>query len=180
MAIKPEVIFLFLLCLIGVLWRIIGFWKRKAGEAAYAGRTNGRQRQGVRPLLPSGCHGRTSECLPYVLFLTSRAVRGPSSTQAVQVARHTDDFLRTLLPVPVPQAAQRGTTGFLPFTLPVQEWRSSRHRVLQGVHGRPADGWKALPYHVHAVQQLDKIRAAVQTARLVYRQAPSGTDIGAV
>lgn len=36
MPIKPEVIFLLLLCLIGVLWRIIGFWKRKAGEAAYA------------------------------------------------------------------------------------------------------------------------------------------------
>lgn len=36
MAIKPEIIFLSLLCLIGVLWRVIGFWRRKTGEAAYA------------------------------------------------------------------------------------------------------------------------------------------------
>ena len=36
MAIKPVIIFLILLCLIGVLWHIIGYWRRKAGEAAYA------------------------------------------------------------------------------------------------------------------------------------------------
>ena len=36
MAIKPEIIFLSLLCLIGVLWCVIGFWRRKTGEAAYA------------------------------------------------------------------------------------------------------------------------------------------------
>lgn len=36
MAIKPEVIFLSLLCLIGVLWRVIGFWRQKAREAAFA------------------------------------------------------------------------------------------------------------------------------------------------
>lgn len=36
MAIKPEIIFLSLLCLIGVLWCVIGYWRRKAGEAAYA------------------------------------------------------------------------------------------------------------------------------------------------
>ncbi|EEX46686.1 hypothetical protein BACFIN_05722 [Bacteroides finegoldii DSM 17565] len=35
MAIKPVIIFLILLCLIGVLWHIIGYWRRKAREAAY-------------------------------------------------------------------------------------------------------------------------------------------------
>lgn len=36
MAIKPEVIFLTLLCMIGVLGRIVGFWRQKAREAAFA------------------------------------------------------------------------------------------------------------------------------------------------
>ena len=35
MAINPVIIFLTLLCIIWVLWRIIGFWRRKTGEAAY-------------------------------------------------------------------------------------------------------------------------------------------------
>lgn len=34
--IAPRIVFLILLCLIGVLWYIIGYWRRKAGEAAYA------------------------------------------------------------------------------------------------------------------------------------------------
>ncbi len=34
MAIKPVIIFLILLCLIGVLWHIIGYWRRKAGEVS--------------------------------------------------------------------------------------------------------------------------------------------------
>lgn len=34
--IAPRIVFLILLCLIGVLWYIIGYWRRKSGEAAYA------------------------------------------------------------------------------------------------------------------------------------------------
>ena len=175
MAIKPVIIFLILLCLIGVLWTSSATGGGKPGGVCR--RTDGRQRRGARPLLPSGSHGRSSGRLPYVLFLASRPVRGPPSAHTVQVAGHPNGFLRALLPVPVPRVAQRRTKGFLPFTLPVQEWRSARHRVLQGVHVRLTDGREALPYHVHAVQQLDKIWATVQTARLVYQQAPPGTDI---
>lgn len=32
----PRLVFLILLCVIGVLWRIIGYWRRKTGEAAFA------------------------------------------------------------------------------------------------------------------------------------------------
>lgn len=34
--IAPRIVFLILFCLIGVLWHIIGYWRRKTGEAAYA------------------------------------------------------------------------------------------------------------------------------------------------
>lgn len=34
--IHPRLVFLILLCVIAVLWRIIGYWRRKAGEAAFA------------------------------------------------------------------------------------------------------------------------------------------------
>lgn len=40
MTIKPEVIFLLLLALIAGLLFVIGFWRRKAGEAAYAAARN--------------------------------------------------------------------------------------------------------------------------------------------
>ena len=33
---NERLIFLTLLCIIGVLWHIIGFWRRKSGKAAYA------------------------------------------------------------------------------------------------------------------------------------------------
>lgn len=40
MTIKPEIIFLLLLALIAGLLFVIGFWRRKAGEAAYAAARN--------------------------------------------------------------------------------------------------------------------------------------------
>ena len=33
---KPVVVFLILLCVIWLLWRIVGYWRRKTGEAAFA------------------------------------------------------------------------------------------------------------------------------------------------
>lgn len=41
--------------------------------------------------------------------------------------------------------------------VPVQAGRDTRHRVLQGMYDRHTGGRQALSYHVHAVQQLDKV-----------------------
>ena len=171
MAIKPVIIFLILLCLIGVLWHIIGYWRRKAGEAAYAAARmadNAGERDVIAvwqswPVIgtPAVCSVSRIPTCSRTTFRSRRSSRGAS------------EWLFTgIITRPGTTSCSAKNKGFLPFTLPVQEWRSARHRVLQGVHVRLTDGREALPYHVHAVQQLDKIRAAVQTARLVYRQAP--------
>lgn len=38
--INARLVFLALLCVIGVLWRIIGYWRRKAGDAAFGAARN--------------------------------------------------------------------------------------------------------------------------------------------
>lgn len=60
---KPVFVFLILLCVIGLLWRIVLL----AAENRVGGvrrRTDGRKRRGPRPLLPPGRDGRISGCLP--------------------------------------------------------------------------------------------------------------------
>lgn len=56
---NERLVFLLLLCVAGVLWSIIGYWRRKTGEAAFAAARMADKAEERRPLLPYGGDGRT-------------------------------------------------------------------------------------------------------------------------
>ena len=91
---NERLVFILLLCAMGVLWCIIGYWRRKAGEAAFAAARMAEQaEERDRYCRLAVMAGHRDACR---MFCFSR----PDLFEDHQVAWHTDDILRVLLSVP--------------------------------------------------------------------------------
>lgn len=105
---SARLLFILLLCVIGALCHIIGYWRRKAGEAAFAAaRMADKEEERDRYCRLAVMAGQREACRMYCLSrLTSRPVRESYATQAVQVEWHPNGILRILLSVTVRYTAQ--------------------------------------------------------------------------
>lgn len=97
---NERLVFLILLGVFSLLCSIIAYWRRKAGEAAYAAIQTAesdkeRDRYCRMAVMPG--HRTPAACSASPVPTCSRAIR----RSAVQVAWYPDGLLRTLLPVAV-------------------------------------------------------------------------------
>ena len=71
---NARLLFILLLFVIGALWYIIGYWRRKAGEAAFAAARLAEKSEERERYCRLAGNGRSSGSLPYVLSLAPRTV----------------------------------------------------------------------------------------------------------
>ena len=67
---NERLIFILLLCVLVVLWRIIGYWRKRAGESAFTAAQMTDKTEEHDRFMPFGGKGWPSGCLSYVLLFT--------------------------------------------------------------------------------------------------------------
>lgn len=103
---NARLLFILLLFTIGALWYIIGYWRRKAGEAAFAAaRLTEKSEERERYCRLAVMAGHREACRMFCLLHPER-FDGHSPHKAVQVTRHPNLLLRILLSVTIQCAAQ--------------------------------------------------------------------------
>ena len=67
---NERLISILLLCVIVVLWRIIGYWRKRAGESAFTAAQMTDKTEEHDRFMPFGGKSWPSRCLSYVLLFT--------------------------------------------------------------------------------------------------------------
>lgn len=104
---NERLIFILLLCVIVVLWRIIGYWRKRAGESAFTAAQMTDKTEEHDRFMPFGGKSWSSGYLSYVLLFTSGFIQRTATTQTIQFARHKSGILWAILSIPVQTVSQR-------------------------------------------------------------------------
>lgn len=104
---NERLVFVILLGVISVLWYIVGYWRRKAGETAFLAAQKTEKEDERDRLCCLAVRARSSGCLSYVLLFTSGFIQRTATTQTIQIARYKSSILWAILSIPVQTVSQR-------------------------------------------------------------------------
>lgn len=161
---EARLVFLILLCIIGVLWWVISYWRRQAGEAAFAAARmagNDEERDHYCRLAVRAGHRDACRmfCFSHPDLFEDHPLLKPFKSRGMSMV-----FYGHYYPSRYKALLDEEQRAFYRSIYQFKEGGHTRHRIFQDVHGRPANGQQTLSYHVHAVQYGYKVFPTLQTA----------------
>ncbi len=170
---EPRLVFLILVCIAVVLIYLIGYWRKKAGNAAFAAalltdKAEERDRYCRLAVMAGNRDACRMFCFARPDFFEDRHPLKPFRFHGISVA-----FYGHYYPSRYKRLLSEEQREFCRSLYAFKEGDNHGIPFFQGLHGGPAAGYGLVPHHVHAVQQLDKLRAAFQATSLVHHDPPA-------
>lgn len=177
---EPRLLFLILVGIAIGLSCLAGYWRKKAGEAAFAA-----------ALLADKAEDRDRHCRLAVMaghrdacrmfrfahpdFYEDRHPLKPFRFRGISVT-----FYGHYYPSRYKRLLDEEQRGFCRTLYAFKEGENHGIDFFKACMAALPGGHRFLSCHVHAMQQLDKIRPALQAARLVHHDPPEGTHLRTV
>lgn len=173
---EPRLLFLILAGIAVGLSCLAGYWRRKAGNAAFAAalladKAEERDRYCRLAVMAGNRDACRMFCFAHPDF-SRTGIRSSPSASTASAWRSTGTTIRR----GTKGCSAKNSASSADPSMPSRRERTTAF-LFQGLHGGPAAGYGLVPHHVHAVQQLDKVRAAFQATSLVHHDPPAGTDL---